>query len=369
MPARIALAAGVIALVSASPTAARATAWQAPAVTTSFTMTGAVEGVAALSPGNAWAVGYSGIPFTDAKTLILHWNGRKWAQVTNPRPVYGALNAVTAVTPDNIWAVGDTSTPAGANERALVMHWNGRAWNRQAGAPAAVGALAAVAGTAKSVWAVGGILRNPSAGTALVLHRTGGRWFLVPTEAPASSVLGAVAVTGSKTAWAGGAAFAGTSKVNGLLLRWNGTVWKSAANPLQGPDNEFVAMTASPAGAVWIAGVTVNTVNGPCTSMLWNGKTWRKVPVPNANSSTLQGVTFIPGGTAWAVGGGPFGAVTLRWTGSAWTQVANRAASGVLFTVAATSAHDAWAAGILNQQPGSLKTKTLLLHWNGKAWG
>jgi hypothetical protein len=36
-----------------------------------------LDGVAATSADNAWAVGYTGTE-PNAKTLILHWNGKTW---------------------------------------------------------------------------------------------------------------------------------------------------------------------------------------------------------------------------------------------------------------------------------------------------
>lgn len=42
-----------------------------------FSVSGSLRGVAAVSAGDAWAVGYSGsLPGT--KTLIVHWNGTAW---------------------------------------------------------------------------------------------------------------------------------------------------------------------------------------------------------------------------------------------------------------------------------------------------
>ena len=56
------------------------------------------------------AAGYSGIFNDNQKTLLLHWNGGKWTQVTTPKPVYGELDGVYATAPNNAWAVGFTST-------------------------------------------------------------------------------------------------------------------------------------------------------------------------------------------------------------------------------------------------------------------
>jgi hypothetical protein len=66
-----------------------------------------VEAVAATSAGNAWAVGLVGTASGD-KTLMLHWNGRRWTQSRSPNlgtsgtELFGA----SAGSAHNVWAVG-----------------------------------------------------------------------------------------------------------------------------------------------------------------------------------------------------------------------------------------------------------------------
>lgn len=55
--------------------------------------------MAAVSPGDAWAVGGT------ALTLIDHWDGNRWRVFPSPN-VEGELHAVTAITPCDVWAVG-----------------------------------------------------------------------------------------------------------------------------------------------------------------------------------------------------------------------------------------------------------------------
>ena len=43
-----------------------------------------LDGVAATSAGNAWAVGST--PSLAGSTLILHWNGKAWTRVPSPKP-------------------------------------------------------------------------------------------------------------------------------------------------------------------------------------------------------------------------------------------------------------------------------------------
>lgn len=90
---------------------------------------GGLDGVSALTRTDAWAVGsYS--PVFAEKTLTLHWNGRKWSRITSPNhagPHGTRLNAVAAVSPGDVWAVGNYGANGGV-PRTWITHWNGRAW-------------------------------------------------------------------------------------------------------------------------------------------------------------------------------------------------------------------------------------------------
>jgi hypothetical protein len=80
-------------------------------------------GVAVVSPCNAWAVGdyYNG---TADQTLIEHWNGTSWKQVTSPNPGGSSddssLGGVAATSSTNAWAVGDYYN--GTTDQTLATH-------------------------------------------------------------------------------------------------------------------------------------------------------------------------------------------------------------------------------------------------------
>jgi hypothetical protein len=310
-------------------------------------------------------VGYTGTPedFIDgtAKTLIVYWNGENWSQVTSPKPVHGLFEAVTAVSADDVWAGGGTTDAGGSNTGTLVMHWNGRTWSRQANVPTLPhGYIGDMASSGNSVWAVGGASRSATTPPG-ILHLPGGSWYVVPSPAPENTFLSCVAAAGGSTVWAAGRYATG---VGDYLMRWNGSEWKIASFPLHSAHDILSGMAAGPGGAVWAVGASLNSADTSSTpiSMLWNGKAWRKVPVPGPADSFLAGAAFIPGGTAWAVGGTTGATVVMRWTGTAWTRVKSPPDNGALRRVAATSTRNAWAVGESNS--GS----TLILHWNGTTW-
>jgi len=90
---------------------------------------GTLGGVAGTGPNNAWVVGYnqSG-PGGDYESLILHWNGKRWSVVPSPNPTGQTdLWRVAAASPDDAWAVGYTN-PNCCGAGTAAFHWNGKNW-------------------------------------------------------------------------------------------------------------------------------------------------------------------------------------------------------------------------------------------------
>ena len=153
-----------------TPATAAATQTRSPGPAASFTINGALSGVAATSAGNAWAVGSDG----NGKTLIVHWNGTAWTRVPSPSlSGFASLSGVAATSTTNAWAVG-----FGGNGKTLIVHWNGTAWTRVPSAsPGTFATLSGVAATsATNAWAVGSAFR----GKTLILHWNGTVWSQVP---------------------------------------------------------------------------------------------------------------------------------------------------------------------------------------------
>ena len=146
----------------------------------------ALDGVTAVSPTDAWAAGSycTTTSCAVADTLLLHWNGTKWSQVSspNPGPIENSLSGVTAVSPTDVWVTGDYCAPkCGGHVRTLIMHWNGTAWTTVSSPdPGNINFLTGVAATASgNAWTVGGTCLTSVCGTntnALVLHWNGSAW-------------------------------------------------------------------------------------------------------------------------------------------------------------------------------------------------
>jgi len=175
-----------------------------------------LNGVRVVSASDAWAVGDYANGGTSKKTLILHWDGAAWKQVISPSPGGSGndnyLFAAAATSAHDVWAVGEIVTSTGI--RTLILRWNGSKWARVAspdpGGPAKDNRLNAVAVTSTSgAWAVGSY-ENGTGQRNIVLHWDGRRWVHVATPGlGTSNGLSGVAATSASTVWAVG--FFGTT--------------------------------------------------------------------------------------------------------------------------------------------------------------
>ncbi|MGO9080031.1 MAG: hypothetical protein ACLQDY_13455 [Streptosporangiaceae bacterium] len=178
-----------------------------------------------------------------------------------------------------------------------------------------------------------------------------------------------VAATSARSAWAVGLTGSRT-----LIVRWNGRAWKQARSW----PGYLVTVAATSRRDAWAVGGT-NWFRARTLIVHWNGRAWKRVPSPSPGpASTFSGVAATSPRNAWAVGetgtspASPIapGTRTLieHWNGRAWRQVPSPSPgpASVLNRVAATSARSAWAVGQTGTDgPGM---RSLILHWNGKAW-
>ena len=88
-----------------------------------------LEGVVALSPTDAWAVGYTLPRDLDIQPLFLHWDGSTWGVVSTPHlpSTYNYLQSIAAVSKDEVWAAG-YRTVNDHQVVSLVERWDGARW-------------------------------------------------------------------------------------------------------------------------------------------------------------------------------------------------------------------------------------------------
>jgi len=347
------------AVVTAAPSATAATV---PSPASSFTVPGVLSAVAAAPSGDAWAVGS-----TSGKTLIVRWNGTDWKQVPSPTPgTSPELSSVAVVSARSAWAVGGYGVYPHA--KTLIEHWNGTDWKQvPSPSPGTSPDLTGVAATSEAnAWAVGS-----DGSRTLIEHWNGKAWKQVASPSLAgSAVLTKVAAVSARNAWAVGTLFT-TSKT--LILHWNGKKWERVASPAPAGGASLSGLTALSAKNAWAVGTTGDCGCGAGASVIlhWNGKRWRRMASPgSATGAWLFSVTATSARNAWAAGfsgcgceSGSFHPLIVRWNGTAWKKVPspNPASGGTIDGIAAASAASAWAVGASDG-------KTLTERWNGSSW-
>ena len=188
-----------------------------------------VEKISADSANDIWAVGRNGQSTPTVQPFSFHWNGTTWSQVAVPKqPVGGELDGVVAVSPTDAWAVGSlTGEPikakpvsGGASPKNptanLIEHWNGKAWSvvtsPNLGPTAAnqnnhLNSVVALSPT--DLWVAGYSLIPDGLGKTITfaLHGDGTSWTQQPTpDVSLSSVLFGAAVAQPSTVWFVGSA-------------------------------------------------------------------------------------------------------------------------------------------------------------------
>jgi hypothetical protein len=292
-----------------------------------------LNGIAAVSENDVWAVGTRFITGPGKQTFIKHWDGVRWTSVISPSAgdFYSNLHAVAASGANAVWAVGEYDD--GSLTRTLIERWDGASWK---------------------------IVASPNGGS-LKNNRLNGVAALSPTNA-----------------WAVGDYDDGSGGQLPLILRWDGASWQSVTvpEPQGGTNIKLNGIAAASANDIWAVGYYTNASFEQSTlTMHWNGAAWSIVASPNplTGFNQLRAVAVLPSGQAWAVGytsdGTGFKTLAMRWTGTSW-QATNTPSPGSpnneLLGVAAISASDIWAVGYggISADQG----ETLALHWDGTIW-
>jgi hypothetical protein len=345
---------------------------------------GTLTAASADSAQDAWAVGTQTVSGR-RDTLILHWTGTAWSQVTSPSPgTSDVLTGVSADSAQDAWAVG-YYRHGGATD-TLILHWNGTAWSQMTSpSPGAhenqLSGVSADSGT--DAWAVGTWVHGrPAHGNfrPLILRWNGTSWSQVPGPGlhSSDSFLAGVSTVSGSDAWAAGSVLRNVT-LDTLVLHWNGTAWSrvpSASPSPPGGQNRLGGVSAVPGNRAWAAGSDNNLTTGPLQTLVlgWNGKSWPRQSSPEgAGGSSLHGVSALSGTDAFAVGdyrngSGPALTMILRWNGTSWSQATSPSpghGNDVLNGVSAVSAGDAFAVGYVTSK--SVK-EPLILHWNGSTW-
>ena len=210
----------------------------------------ALGSIRCTSARNCWAVGSYGsiAPGGALFNEALHWNGRKWSLTAVPdtETAIGDLNeleGLSCTSAANCWASGSDGT-SGSSAVTLnqVLHWNGRKWSEvstpepDGTGPFASNILVSVSCSSPvSCWTVG-YLGSFSGGPILneALHWNGKHWSVASTPDPGGSgdddhsILYGVRCTSRTSCWAVGQAQPSGESVQSQLVHWNGAKWSAA---------------------------------------------------------------------------------------------------------------------------------------------
>ena len=306
-------------------------------------------GIAAASPSAIWSVGsYNAGPYTNSlRTLTESWNGTSWTVVSSPNPAtntgdYDALQGVAALSPSNVWAVGYSGCSSCYGDQSLIEHWNGTSWsivsNPNPYTTQDLYGIAAV--SASDIWAVG--LSGFTPYGALIEHWNGTGWSEV--DNPAIGALYGVTALAGNNVWAVGGS---------QILHWNGTSWSLVPSPQPNPNDGYFlrAVAAVSAGDIWAVGyVEIASGAGYNYGPLiehWNGSSWTLST--GAGGLYLFGVTALSATSVWAVGAVPGYSFVEQWNGTQWTAVSspNVGSSANRFEAATAlpATGDVWAVG------------------------
>ena len=293
--------------------------------------------VAAISPTDVVAVGSGTLANGDTGALIETFNGTTWSAATVPAESTGVLNGVAASSSSNVFAVGDTLSNGVFTP--LVEFFNGTTWSVQATPTLASngsGDDTAGGGELNSVtvisptdvWAVGGL--GNGRGGQLIEHFNGTSWSVVASPVSGDGTLDSISAANANDIFAVGNS--GEEHPGASTLQFNGTTWSAVANGPSGT-HSVDAISATDVWAVGGAGVTgaavwnfngtawteVATLDGQLTAVSgssandvyvvgegdlveqWNGTSFNVVSA--TGTAGFTGVATLSNGTAFAVGG------------------------------------------------------------------
>lgn len=317
-----------------------------------------LNGVDALTSGEAWAVGNSG-DYLNPAPLVERYDGAAWTIVETPATDAATLYAVKAIAAGDVWAVGGYQNTG----KSLIEHWDGSAWSLAGHAEKGIfNQLYAVDGTSSSdVWAVGEFA-NGGVSSTLIQHWNGSAWSIVssPNRGSGYNHLYGVVAIAPDDVWAVGQD--GSSK--SLTLHWNGTAWTAVSSPSDGRETTFRSVSALATNDVWAVG---HALSGTITAH-WDGSTWTLVPSPSPGLyyRRLQGVEAIAVDDVWAAGiffsGSEYLTLVEHWDGTQWSIVDSPSVGDYseLFGVTGTGPTDVWVVGDADDG-------TLVAHWDGQS--
>jgi len=187
------------------------------------------EGVSCANTTSCFAVGnYS--TYSTSGTLVEHWNGYTWSNMTTPKPAGSnspSLVGVSCPSADSCFAVGAYAFPG--IEKSLIEDWNGYSWSIMTSPNPAISPETSLMGVSchgtTSCFAVGeeGSNEGGTPGKTFVEHWNGSAWSIMASPNPGGTpgdVLSAVSCPGTTSCFAVGQGNYAGSAARGLIERY-----------------------------------------------------------------------------------------------------------------------------------------------------
>ncbi len=307
------------------------------------------------------------------------WNGTSWRSVPVPAATR-TLAQISCTSKTSCMAAG-----AGSKSTRVIDRWNGKSWHPQGSAVIKTATVAAIScATGKT-----GLRCVTTGGRNGALAWNGKSWRKVTMAKPAG--VASFEVTGVSCASAascvGVGSYAGNRAQRAMAVAWNGSRWRLLPTPLA---ITTAISCAKPGHCVAV---------GAQASLIWNGRTWRKVSVdglpvwevldhiscpslqfcmaeaPDAvvawngtNWKVLPGTKIDGDEGLWCTGPKfcmDVGEQASRWNGRTWTVVRISKVDG-LGTISCASSGDCVATG--GSDAARFAGTTLAESWNGTSW-
>ncbi|TDE20844.1 hypothetical protein [Actinomadura sp. 6K520] len=128
---------------------------------------------------DVWALGH--VSQVDGTLVARHWDGHSWREVPvqGPPELRGGFAGMVAVSPTEAWAIGYNYS--GSGSPSLLMRWDGTAWTSVT-PPAGLNILSdIVRADDGTIWVIGHAIDEPA--KPGLLRYSGGAWERVPTTA------------------------------------------------------------------------------------------------------------------------------------------------------------------------------------------
>lgn len=273
--------------------------------------------IAAAADGTAWATGYQA-GGNGTSTLLLHYDGSGWTELSLPSEVDGVAFGPMGGTPDgDMWMIGTRSYTVYQVEVFCVRTRDG-AVDRVDSFPNGGAPLSISATAADDVWSV-----------------SGGIW---------------------------------ASDMGGYVQHFDGSGWTSTqlANTFSYRNDPQSIYAAGP-DDVWIAGIGgMSRAHWEGYVLHWDGSTWEKVPTPfdGQNLTFFESIDGSGPDDIWISGHYNYSEdILLHWDGSSWTEHAGLPTPEPLKDIVVAAPDNAWVS------PYSLTPGSPFFYFDGAAWG